>query len=69
MKFKLDNDNFNRIWSFNGSISYSDIANLRLDHMDKMLMKQEPETAADCLLTLEMLFRRYEEQNNEKQEA
>lgn len=51
-----------RVIDFNGTIRYEDLAKIRFDHVERLMMREPIETAADFLLLAEMLFRRMAEQ-------
>lgn len=61
-KFNVSFDAAGDVWEFSGSIHLSEIASLRLDHIDKVLLDAGAETAADALLILEMIYRRLAQQ-------
>lgn len=66
MKFTIENHEESRSLVFHGSVYFSDLADLSLSPLDHALLKDVGEdnhaTAADYLLALEMIFRRYAEQ-------
>jgi hypothetical protein len=47
---------------FKGEVLESDLITVDLDPLDRALLNDTAETAADTLLVLEMLFRRHQEQ-------
>jgi hypothetical protein len=47
---------------FKGEITANDLLRLNLDAFDRALLDDKAGTPADCLLVLEMLFRRAAEQ-------
>ena len=49
--------------TFSGHITEHDLANLRLDNIDRMVVVSEPENPADVLQSLEIIFRRHAQQN------
>lgn len=67
MKFQITKNDANRETTFSGSFSDHDIIRLGLGRLDTMLMQQECNSAADFLLTLEMLYRRHAEQSEPKE--
>lgn len=66
MKFEMQRDCVSDLISFRGEISVFDMHRLRLDNLDMAVIddvSNDPKaTAADYLLALEVLFRRYSEQ-------
>lgn len=66
MKFELTRDAHTGVLQFHGEVPESDMATIwsRLSPLDKALLNS-PTCASDCLLTLEMLFRRHEEQSKD----
>lgn len=67
MKFQITKDEVSGETTFSGSFSDYDIIRLDLGRLDTMLMQQECSSAADFLLTLEMLYRRHAEQQAPKE--
>ena len=66
MDFYICKKDFDNSIEFRGSISCDDIGRLRLDALDRALLNDGAENAADSLLILEMLFRRHAEQTGEQ---
>lgn len=66
MDFYICRKTFDESIEFRGSIGCDDIARLRLDALDRALLNDGAENAADFLLILEMLFRRHAEQTGEQ---
>ncbi len=48
---------------FSGRLNMEDVGRLRLDPLDRALLSDRVETAADFLLKIEMIFRRLAEQS------
>lgn len=65
MNFVIETNDRDRTVSFRGSFSWSDVAKLRLDPLDRALIGAPVTRAHDHLQTLEMLFRRYYEQQQQ----
>lgn len=63
MNFVCEKDKWRECFTFSGRVSAHDFLRLRLDAGDRLLLTDPPKTAADVLLILEMLVRRYLEQN------
>lgn len=63
---KRTDDMLDDVISFRGEVRSSDLMRLRLDAFDRALLENiSSDTnakAADCLLCMEMIFRRYAEQ-------
>lgn len=66
MDFYICKKALDKTIEFHGSIGCDDIARLRLDALDRALLNNGAENAADSLLILEMLFRRHAEQTGEQ---
>lgn len=47
---------------FNGKVSQFDLMDLKLDRFDRRVLTEPCETAADFLLSLELIFRRLDRQ-------
>lgn len=62
MKFEVFRDEILREVRFSGSVSYADLARLRLDRFERAQLNSEASTAADMLLDLELIFRRGDQQ-------
>ena len=66
LECKRTDDRLDEVISFRGEVRHSDIVRLRLTGIDRALLDDvggDPKaTPSDFLLTLEMLFRRNEEQ-------
>lgn len=62
-KFLIERDDLRGVIRFHGEFPTSALASLRLDPLDRTLLldAHTGKTAADHLLVLEMLFRRYAE--------
>lgn len=56
-KFSAWYDQTTDCWKFNGSIHNSEIASLKLDGLDKLLLEDDTDAPADLLLKLEMIYR------------
>lgn len=63
-RFLIERDDLRGVIRFHGEFPTSALASLRLDPLDRTLLldAHTGKTAADDLLVLEMLFRRYSEQ-------
>lgn len=63
-KFLIERDDLRGVIRFHGEFPTSALASLDLDRLDRALLTDAPtnKNAADHLLVLEMLFRRYSEQ-------
>ena len=66
MEFTIEKDPATGSISFSGNISLYDFAKINLDNLDRMLLQDKQESAADFLLCLEMLYRRHSEQQSKK---
>lgn len=53
-------------WWFKGRITQDDMADLRLDALDRAIIQQPTQSAADVLLSAEIVFRRLAQQAAEK---
>ena len=66
VKFKLERSNYSKTIRFSGEITSDELIRLRLTPFAKMLLREvetdDKATAADYLLALEMLYRRWGEQ-------
>lgn len=66
MKFSIARNEESRELVFQGAISFHELADLNLDRLDLALIHDvgadDKATVADYLLALEMIFRRYAEQ-------
>lgn len=62
MNFEITKSPIDGKLTFRGEITRKDLESLRLDGFDRMLISEEPESAADVLLQLETIFRRAQEQ-------
>lgn len=68
MKFEISKNNFTGKVTFTGSYEPSDLHRLSLNPIDRMLLRQPCGKASDFLLTLETLYRRHEEQQEQQDE-
>jgi hypothetical protein len=66
MNFYITKNPIDYSISFKGKIEIRDWENLKLGTLDSLLLQDRQESAADFLLCLEMLYRRYQEQNIKK---
>ena len=68
VKRAYDDDHFEEVITFSGKLNLREIANLRLNELDRALLEDVGSdvkaSPADYLLLLEMLFRRSAEQEN-----
>jgi hypothetical protein len=51
--------------SFSGEVDVRDLAELRLDRIDRAVISSEITNAAEALQSLEIIFRRYGEQHTQ----
>lgn len=63
MEFKIEKELESGMILFSGRVSPSDLCNLRLDHIERQVLGSPALTAADQLQSLEIIFRRAQEQN------
>jgi len=64
MNLLIERDDANRCTVFRGAIPDEALAALQLDPMERALLRDPGNTAADCLLTFEKVFRRWQEQQH-----
>jgi hypothetical protein len=73
MKFDLirqrDPQSGDDVIRFSGEVSDRELVALPLDRLDRALLDSVSDSPADCLLALEMLFRRSAEQRSRSPEA
>jgi hypothetical protein len=72
MKFDLirqrDPQSGDDVIRFSGEVSGRDLVAILLDRLDRALLDSVTNSPADCLLALEMLFRRSAEQRSPEKE-
>ncbi len=59
---KPDHERQDEVVLFRGELRIKELASIRLNGLERAILK-DLEAPADCLLALEMIFRRYAEQN------
>lgn len=62
MKFKVTRDEYAGVTRFIGEVPDCDLMRLRRDPLARAQLSTPPRSASDCLLVLETLFRKHEEQ-------
>jgi hypothetical protein len=67
MNFEIYTDPATGEIRFNGIITRRAMMELQLDRIDRQVMDSKSNSASDQLQSLEILFRRYEQQEREKQ--
>lgn len=66
MDFNIERDEIRREIRFNGTIRLNELAALRLDELEKRVLDMPAEKASDHLMNLEVIYRRHEEQQEQK---
>lgn len=62
MKFIVEHDPAKGVYRFSGEVTEADFMRIRLDPLERMAVGSPARTPADHLQTLEILFRRAQEQ-------
>lgn len=63
MDFRIERNDMTGETVFSGRFTTRDLMNIRLDHVDRMVVDTPAESPADFLQSLEILYRRHAEQN------
>lgn len=63
MKFEIVNHHFDNKITFHGEFTMAELEAIRLDHLDRLVVGSPAKSCADILQSLEILFRRWAEQN------
>ncbi len=64
MEFRIERNDATGETTFSGKITKEDLQKIQLDWIDKMVVDSPAESAADYLQSLEILFRRHAEQQD-----